>query len=226
MEEGSFLSKALPIIILIGSIILHEIAHGVAALWCGDPTAKEAGRLSLNPIKHIDIFGSIILPAILVISNAGFWIGWAKPVPINLARCRNPRTGLWVTALAGPLTNILLSIIFFVLFIATLFIWDSNADTHLVEKLFPILLEALEMGFLINFGLAFFNLCPIPPLDGSKIIASILPNDIMVRYLSLERFGFIIIIVLANTKFFSWYIGGLMNGVLNIANSIIKMIFG
>lgn len=225
MEEGSLLSKVLPIIILIGSIILHEIAHGVAALWCGDSTAKEAGRLSLNPIKHIDIFGSIILPVILLVSNAGFWIGWAKPVPINLSRCRNPRTGLWVTALAGPLTNILLSIIFFVLFIATLFIWDGNDDTHLVETLFPILLEALEMGFLINFGLAFFNLCPIPPLDGSKIVASILPVDIMAKYLSLEKFGFIIIIVLANTKFFSWYIGGLMNGVLNIANSVIKMIF-
>lgn len=226
MEEGSFLSKVLPIIILIGSIILHEIAHGVAALWCGDPTAKEAGRLSLNPIKHIDILGSIILPVILLVTNAGFWIGWAKPVPINLARCRNPRTGLWVTALAGPLTNILLGVISFALYIALLFYYDSNANVHLVEKLFPILLEALEMGFLINCGLAFFNLCPIPPLDGSKIVASILPVNIMVRYLSLERFGFIIIIVLANTNFFSWYIGGLMNGVLDIANSIITMIFG
>ena len=83
MDEASVFYKIVPVVILIGSIILHEIAHGVAALWCGDPTAKEAGRLSLNPIKHIDIFGSIILPAILLITNAGFWIGWAKPVPIN-----------------------------------------------------------------------------------------------------------------------------------------------
>lgn len=221
MEENAPLYfKVIPVVILIFSIILHEISHGAAALLCGDTTAKEAGRLSLNPIKHIDIFGSIILPAILVITNAGFWIGWAKPVPVNLARCRNPRTAMWVTALAGPLTNILLAIIFFGLFIGIIF-----ARNSLNENTYEILRTSAEMGFLINFGLAFFNLCPIPPLDGSKIVASILPVNLMVKYLSLERFGFIIIIILANTKFFSWCIGGLMNGVLDIANGLLKIIF-
>lgn len=221
MDEASVVYKIVPVVILIGSIILHEIAHGVAALWCGDPTAKEAGRLSLNPIKHIDIFGSIILPAILLITNAGFWIGWAKPVPINLSRCRDPRTAMWVTALAGPLTNILLAIIFFGLLIGIIF-----AGNLLNENTYEILRTSAVMGFSINFGLAFFNLCPIPPLDGSKIIASILPVKIMMPYLAIEKFGFIIIIVLANTNFFSWYIGGLMNGVINIASSIISLLVG
>lgn len=221
MDYTTYILKAVPIIILIGSIILHEIAHGLAALWCGDPTAKEAGRLSLNPIKHIDILGSIILPAFLVISGAGFWIGWAKPVPVNLFRCRNPRTGMWVTALAGPLTNIIIGIIFFGIYLVCIAFLENMSP-----KVFDIIKEVLVTGLLMNFGLAFFNLCPIPPLDGSKIIAANLPNNVMARYLSLEKFGFIIIIVLANTEFFSWYIGGLMNGVLNIANSVVKLIFG
>ena len=221
MEENAPLYfKVIPVVILIFSIILHEISHGVAGLLCGDTTAKEAGRLSLNPIKHIDIFGSIILPVILVITNAGFWIGWAKPVPVNLARCRNPRTAMWVTALAGPLTNILLAIIFFGLFIGIIF-----AGNSLNENTYEILRTSAEMGFLINFGLAFFNLCPIPPLDGSKIVASILPVNLMVKYLSLERFGFIIILILVSIDFFSWYIRGLMNGVLDIANGLLKIIF-
>lgn len=221
MDYTTYILTAVPIIILIGSIILHEIAHGLAALWCGDPTAKEAGRLSLNPIKHIDMLGSIILPVLLVFSGAGFWIGWAKPVPVNLFRCRNPRTGMWITALAGPLTNILLGLIFFALYLG-LIAFKENMSPNV----FYIVNEVLLIGFLMNFGLAFFNLCPIPPLDGSKIIAANLPNNVMARYLSLEKFGFIIIIVLANTKFFSWYIGGLMKGVLNIANSVVELISG
>lgn len=221
MEENAPLYfKVIPVVILIFSIILHEIAHGVAALLCGDTTAKEAGRLSLNPIKHIDIFGSIILPAMLVITNAGFWIGWAKPVPVNLARCRNPRTAMWVTALAGPLTNILLAIIFFGLLVGII-----SAENSLNKNAYEILRTAIELGFVMNFALAFFNLCPIPPLDGSKIIASILPVNLMVKYLSLERFGFIIILILVSIDFFSWYIGGLMNGILDIANGLLKIIF-
>ena len=173
MEENAPLYfKVIPVVILIFSIILHEISHGVAALLCGDTTAKEAGRLSLNPIKHIDIFGSIILPAILVITNAGFWIGWAKPVPVNLARCRNPRTAMWVTALAGPLTNILLAIVSFGLFIGIIF-----AGNSLNENTYEILRTSAEMGFLINFGLAFFNLCPIPPLDGFNFVASFMKGE-------------------------------------------------
>ena len=217
MDEASVFYKIVPVVILIGSIILHEISHGVAALWCGDPTAKEAGRLSLNPIKHIDILGSIILPAILLITNAGFWIGWAKPVPINLSRCRDPRTAMWVTALAGPLTNILLAVISFGIYLLIVIYSEGTYEN---------LMHFFEMGLLINCGLAFFNLCPIPPLDGSKIIASILPVKIMMPYLAIEKFGFIIIIVLANTNFFRWYIGGLMNGVINIANSIIYLLVG
>lgn len=225
MDEASVFYKIVPVVILIGSIILHEIAHGVAALWCGDPTAKEAGRLSLNPIKHIDIFGSIILPAILLITNAGFWIGWAKPVPVNLGKCRNPRAAMWITALAGPLTNIILAIVSFALCILVLFLLENEYVT-VSEQAITYVLEFLQCGLLINAGLAFFNLCPIPPLDGSKIIASILPVKIMMPYLAIEKFGFIIIIVLANTNFFRWYIGGLMNGVINIANSVIAMLFG
>lgn len=228
MDESIIFYKIFPVVILIGSIILHEISHGVAALWCGDTTAKEAGRLSLNPIKHVDIFGSIILPAILVISNAGFWIGWAKPVPVNLGKCRNPRAAMWITALAGPLTNIILAIVSFALYILVLFLLENEYVTVSEQAIQAITyaLEFLQCGLLINAGLAFFNLCPIPPLDGSKIVASVMPVPLMMRYLALERFGFIIIIILVKFDVFSWYIGGLMNGTINIANSIIAMLFG
>lgn len=137
------------------AVILHEVAHGYVALRLGDPTAKYAGRLTLNPIKHIDLFGTIIIPLVLYISNAGFMFGWAKPVPVNYYNLRG-RYGPVLVALAGPATNFALAIIF------GLLTRLASPDTAL-----PYLLSTLT---LINAILMLFNLIPLPPLDGSKVL--------------------------------------------------------
>ncbi len=170
------------IIALILSIIMHEVAHGYAANWLGDPTARLAGRLSPNPIVHIDLLGSIIVPAILFLSHAGFLFGWAKPVPYNPYNLKNQRWGEAIVSAAGPLTNLLLAVIFAVLVRLAL---PLNLSLSFVEL----------AGYIvyINILLALFNLIPIPPLDGSKILESVLPYTLQVKYREFgrmfERFG-------------------------------------
>lgn len=170
------------IVALILSIVLHEVAHGYAANWLGDPTARLAGRLSPNPIVHIDPLGSVIIPALLFITGAGFIFGWAKPVPYNPYNLRNQKWGEAIVAAAGPATNILLAIIFAVLI--------RLADPLALSSAF---IELASYIVFINILLAFFNLIPIPPLDGSKILQSLLPTGAAMRYrdmtAQIERFG-------------------------------------
>jgi Zn-dependent protease len=162
------------LVVLIFSVILHEIAHGYMANWLGDPTARLQGRLTLNPLKHIDPIGSILLPAILVITHSPMFIGYAKPVPYNPYNLRG-KYGETLVAAAGPATNIVLAIIF-----------------GLALRLFGIylnvpLFQAFEYIVLINIMLATFNLIPIPPLDGSKVLSGILPGPLARGY---EKFRF------------------------------------
>ena len=153
------------IFVLVLSVVIHEISHGFAALYFGDKTAEYEGRLTLNPIKHIDIFGSIILPIFLYIINAGFMIGWAKPVPYNPYNLRNRKIAEPLVAFAGPLSNIFVALVFgiFIRILAT----DGVISSPLV-LLFSFVV-------LVNISLSIFNLVPIPPLDGSKILFSIIP---------------------------------------------------
>lgn len=169
------------LVILLFSAIVHEVSHGLVAEQLGDDTARDAGRITLNPIPHIDPFGSIMLPALLLLAGSPIIFGAAKPVPVNFNNLRNPRSGMALVSLAGPLSNILLAI----LFVIPLKLGLINAISG------PILVKAI----FINIVLAVFNLIPIPPLDGSKIIASFLPENIMARLLSLERYGFILVIL-------------------------------
>ncbi|PJC56478.1 hypothetical protein CO026_00085 [Candidatus Kaiserbacteria bacterium CG_4_9_14_0_2_um_filter_41_32] len=163
------------ILILIISVILHEMAHGYAANWLGDPTARLQGRLSPNPLVHIDPFMSVILPAILLLSGSPFLFGAAKPVPYNPYNLTNQKWGEAIVAVAGPATNITLAIIF-----------------ALIIR-FADMLPMVSMAFLtlslqvviLNLFLAFFNLVPIPPLDGSKILPNFLPFSLRLKY---ERF--------------------------------------
>lgn len=161
------------------AVIFHEVSHGHVANWLGDSTAKYAGRLSLNPIKHIDLWGTIIIPAILIISQAGFVFGWAKPVPVNYFNLRYGKYGPVLVALAGPLANLL------ILIICGLLIQVSPANTA-----FPYLF--LMIG-LVNAFLMLFNLLPIPPLDGSKILFIFLEKRPDITAV-LERYGTFILL--------------------------------
>lgn len=164
------------IIVLIMSVVVHEVAHGYTAYLLGDNTARNSGRLTLNPIKHLDPFGSVILPLLLVFMNAGFVIGWAKPVPYNPANLRNEKKGTFLVAIAGILANLTLAIIFGIL----IRVAPALVDISLVGQFYRI----ASIIVLLNLVLVLFNLIPIPPLDGSKILFSFLP----VKYRHIENF--------------------------------------
>jgi len=179
------------LVILIFSVIVHECSHGVAALRNGDDTARVMGRLTLNPLPHIDIFGTIIIPGLLLLSGVPIIIGWAKPVPINPYRFHNFRRGMIEVGVSGPLSNILLALCFAFLFRIT----GANS--------FSGVRYLLYFGVFINFLLALFNLIPIPPLDGSRILGSLLPVKMERNYFRIERYGMFIIIFLLFFGFFN-----------------------
>ncbi|OQX54893.1 MAG: hypothetical protein B5M53_05225 [Candidatus Cloacimonas sp. 4484_209] len=191
---------ALNLIILFFSIIIHEISHGYTALKLGDPTAKLSGRLTLNPISHIDIVGTIILPIMLVVIRSPFLFGWAKPVPINPTNFKNPKRDIMLTSLAGPLSNLILAIIF-AIFYRIFFLLGGSTN---------IFSRGFEYGTAINVLLFCFNLIPIPPLDGSKVLMFFLPDNIATTFRKIEPFGFIIIFGL----FFLGILGGILYPVM------------
>ena len=174
---------AIPIIL---AVTLHEAAHGFAALHFGDDTAKNAGRLTLNPIRHIDLFGTIILPFLLIISHTGVLFGYAKPVPVNFAALKNPRWDmLWVAA-AGTVTNLLLAAV------SALLLYTLNATQPDSGTGRELLLLSLQL----NVVLAIFNMLPLPPLDGSKVLAAFLPGAVMRPYLAFGRYGMLVLLLL------------------------------
>jgi Zn-dependent protease len=176
------------IAILVFSVIIHEVSHGAMALAFGDRTAEYEGRLTLNPVRHIDIFGSVLLPLFLFISHAGFMIGWAKPVPYNPYNLRNRKIAEPLVAFAGPLSNIIVAT-FFGLLIR--YIPVSSAQILSMLTIFANIV-------LVNLALAIFNLIPIPPLDGSKIIFSFLPAGRFAFTEWAAKYGlFILIIIVA-----------------------------
>lgn len=169
------------LVIVFFSVVCHEISHGMVAYRLGDPTAYRAGRLTFNPIPHIDIFGTVILPLFLVLSGSSFIFAWAKPVPVNSSYFRNPRDGMMYVAMAGPATNLALALVL-------------ALAAHLGAGFLPTwLLGTLAMASLINIVLMVFNLLPIPPLDGSRIVARFLSGRTLWNYMKLERFGLFIV---------------------------------
>jgi Zn-dependent protease len=188
-DTGIFLACFVP------AVILHEVSHGVVALWCGDDTAKRAGRVTLNPLRHIDPFGSIILPIVLTLT-AGFPFGYAKPVPVNIGRLRHPRNQAVLVGLAGPATNIVLACIGGValhLLHTGLFVHGGGLYTSTPAPLSVGDLFALYFG-VVNILLAVFNLIPIPPLDGSALLERLLPASMLPQYYRM-RFAFIIVVL-------------------------------
>ncbi len=178
------------IAILIMSVILHEISHGYIAYILGDPTAKYAGRLSLNPLKHLDIFGSILLPAFTYLTG-GFIIGWAKPVPFNPYNLRNQKWGPAIVAISGPLTNLLIVAIF------GMAIQLSGALSFPPVSFFQL----ASLIVFVNLQLAVLNLVPIPPLDGSRLFSALLPFRWQQIQYTLERYSFIFVLIFI---FFIW----------------------
>jgi len=176
------------IIVLILSVVIHEVSHGYAALWLGDTTAKYAGRLTLNPIKHLDPVGSVLVPLMLSILPGGIIFGWAKPVPYNPYNLRNRRWGELIVAIAGPLSNFLLAFVF-----GMIIRFGGGLSEAFIQLSLVIV--------VINIVLGIFNLMPIPPLDGSKILFSILPQKNNGIRLALEKYGFMILIFFI---FFLW----------------------
>ncbi len=172
---------------LLVAVILHELAHGFVAWRLGDSTAKDAGRLSLNPISHIDPFGSIVLPALLVFSGSGILFGWAKPVPVNFNRLRKPRRDMVLVAAAGPAMNLVLAFAAAAALQATGLPPRSNASWEQLN---------LFNALILNVVLAIFNMLPLPPLDGGRVLVGVLPRPLAKAVARIEPYGMLIIVLL------------------------------
>ncbi len=192
----TFLDMLPQLVILIFSIIFHEVAHGRIALWRGDTTARDLGRLTFNPLPHIDPMGTIVLPLLLMAVRSPVLLGWAKPVPINPLRFSRMKKDLALVAASGPASNLFLAVVFSILYRIVMAVGDSTG----------IIPRIMAFGVGINIFLAFFNLIPIPPLDGSRILFRFLPDRIAEAYLSIERYGFIIIFFLVWIHIIDWLI--------------------
>ena len=189
MGENTIFDIATWLIPLVFAIVLHEISHGWVANAFGDPTAKALGRLSPNPIRHVDPFGTIILPLVLVLAHAPVF-GWAKPVPVVASRMRNPRLHMMLVALAGPGMNLLLALLAAIGLSLIVPVGPGAAPGML------FLAANLENFLLINVFLAVFNLLPIPPFDGGHIVEGLLPRRLVPAWQKLARFGFPLLVVL------------------------------
>ncbi len=174
----------LQIIVLIMSVVVHEVSHGYAAYWLGDPTAKYAGRLNFNPVNHLDLFGSFIVPVFLMFTGSPFLFGWAKPVPFNPYNLRSQKWGPALVGLAGPLSNLVMAIVAGMLIKALLIFGAVDG----------IVLQLLSITVFINVLLMVFNMFPIPPLDGSKLLFAIIPISEHTK-MTLERYGFIFLLI-------------------------------
>lgn len=199
---------------ILAAIIFHEVAHGFVANKLGDPTAKFMGRLTLNPIAHIDPVGTVILPALLMLTGSPVF-GWAKPVPINPANFKDPKRDMAISAAAGPITNVILAILS--LFILKLL--SASVAVFLPSSFILPLTMMFRQSILINVVLAAFNLLPIPPLDGGRVLIGLLPHKQAVAYSRIEPYGFFIVIILLMTGI----AGALINPLINLIFALLSL---
>lgn len=196
MQDNSAANLIVFVLILLFSAVIHEVSHGQMAFILGDKTAKVMGRITLNPLAHLDPIGSVLLPALLILSNSGFFFAWAKPVPVNPYNLKNPKRDSALVALAGPASNIIIATSLAIILRILIKLGLISATDGFSFIMFK--------AILINLMLAIFNLVPIPPLDGSKILFGILPRSFANFEMFLNQYGIIILFLFI--FWFSWII--------------------
>lgn len=201
------------VIVLIFLIIIHEVSHGLMAYKLGDNTAKEMGRLTLNPIKHLEFFGSFLVPLLFIVTGSSFVLGWAKPVPFNPYNLKDPKRDGALIALAGPVSNFLIAIIFG-LVVRFMAVFMSAASSPVLINIYGL----LNIIIFVSVLLAFFNLIPIPPFDGSRIVLAFLSGEAERFWLQLERYGTLLIILLL--------FGGMLSFLSPLVVSVYHLIVG
>jgi len=213
----NLLGGLISLVILLFSAILHEVAHGFVAERLGDPTARLAGRITLNPKKHIDLYMSIFLPLLLIISGSPIIFGAAKPVPVDPFNLKEGRKDIALVSLVGPLTNIVIAIIASSLIKLITFASHDFLNSPVLSIIYLLLLQITRLNLL----LAIFNLIPIPPLDGSKVFALILPDKEAAIYLSLSSIGFFIIFFLLLFPIGGFSLGSIVYNILIFAEKLL-----
>lgn len=199
MDGWQTLLLGLPVLVL--SVVVHEAAHAWMAYRQGDPTAAELGRLTLNPLPHVDPIGSVLVPALLLLGGAPFLFGWAKPVPVDPRRYRHYRRGDILVSLAGVGANLLLALLF--AFVLVLLVW-ANRWAPGWDASVSLLMGMAQVGVLVNCALAVFNLLPVPPLDGSHVVAHLLPRRAARAYRRFGAYGFVVLLLLAASGVLGW----------------------
>jgi Zn-dependent protease len=216
------------IVLLVICLGVHEAAHGWVALKCGDTTARDLGRITLNPIPHIDLFMTILLPAMLYIGTGGqMMFGGAKPVPVSFHRLRHPWRDMSLVALAGPVSNLLLALFFMVALKFFLRTGLYNSASEMAARSEDFLPRVLGQAVVFNALLAVFNLVPIPPLDGSRVMAWLLPEGLRPGYVGLERFGMMLIFgLLYLSPAFNAHLYGAVDALVQFLDRIVPIELG
>ena len=216
MHQLSLMQEiSVAILPLLFAITLHEVAHGWVARQLGDPTAQLMGRLTLNPIKHIDLIGTIIVPTVLLLMG-GFIFGWAKPVPVTWQNLRNPKRDMALVALAGPMANLLMA---FIWALIAKIGFSAGASLGMPGQMLVLM---GVFGITINVLLMVLNLLPIPPLDGGRILNSFLPGPLSYKFSRLEPYGFLILLALLATGLLS----NILGGPVDLVQRVIYTVFG
>jgi Zn-dependent protease len=229
LDYKSYLENIYIIPILIFSVVIHEMAHAWVALKCGDTTAKDLGRLTLNPIPHLDLFGSILVPLFSILATGRVFIAWAKPVPIDGRNFSHFKRDDTLVTIAGPVSNLIIALLcsIFVIIIYYITASISFREGSFALQFLGYMFKMFYAGILLNVSLAVFNMVPIPPLDGSHLLANILPDELAVKYRQIGFLGIFIILGLFNfvpgfSKLFSTVILYIAQPYLNFVNLFIK----